>query len=393
MTRSVIVAGARTPIGKFRGSLAGFDATDLGAIAIRAALERSGVAPDQVEYVIMGHVIQAGTGQITARQAAVSAGIPDAVPAITVNKVCLSALSAIAMADQMIRAGELEIVVAGGMESMTNAPYLLPKARDGSRIGDAALVDSMIHDGLWSSFHDHHMGEGTDIVSGELGLERVDQDVWSERSHRRATEAWDSGRLAEEVVPVEVPQPRGNPVIFDRDEGIRPDTSVESLAALKPAFTADGTVTAGNASQISDGAAAVVVTSEEAAERLGLRRIASIEAYGMAAGRYSSLQTVPALAIEAALKRAGLDVGDLGLVEINEAFAAVAIHASRMLGVGEDIVNVNGGAIALGHPIGASGARLVLTLAMEMRRRGVDVGAAALCGGGGQGDALVIRRA
>ena len=392
MTRSVILAGARTPIGKFRGSLAGFDAVDLGAIAIRAALGRSGVSPDQVEYVIMGHVIQAGTGQITARQAAVGAGIPKEVPAITVNKVCLSGLSAIAMADQMIRAGELEIAVAGGMESMTNAPYLVPKARDGSRMGDAALVDSMIHDGLWSSFHDHHMGEGTDIVSRELGLERADQDVWSERSHRRAIEAWDTGRLVEEVVPVEVPQRKGDPVIFDRDEGIRPDTSLESLAALKPAFTADGTVTAGNASQISDGAAAVVVASEEAAARLELRPIASIESYGMAAGAYSSLQTVPALAIEAALKRAGLDVGDLGLVEINEAFAAVAIHASRMLGIGDDIVNVNGGAIALGHPIGASGARLLLTLAMEMRRRGVDVGAAALCGGGGQGDALIIHR-
>jgi acetyl-CoA C-acetyltransferase len=392
MTRSVIISGARTPIGKFRGSLAAFDAVDLGAIAIRAALERSGVSAGQVEYVIMGHVIQAGTGQITARQAAVGAGIPKEVPAITVNKVCLSGLSAIAMADQMIRAGELEIAVAGGMESMTNAPYLVPKARDGSRIGDAALVDSMIHDGLWSSFHDHHMGEGTDIVSRELGLERADQDVWSERSHRRANEAWDAGRLTEEVVPVEVPQRKGDPVIFDRDEGIRPDTSLESLAALRPAFTADGTVTAGNASQISDGAAAVVVASEEAAERLQLRPIASIEAYGMAAGAYSSLQTVPALAIEAALKRAGLDVGDLGLVEINEAFAAVAIHASRMLGIGDDIVNVNGGAIALGHPIGASGARLVLTLAMEMRRRGVDVGGAALCGGGGQGDALIVRR-
>jgi acetyl-CoA C-acetyltransferase len=392
MTRSVIIAGARTPIGRFRGSLAGFDAVDLGAIAIRAALDRSDVSPGQVEYVIMGHVIQAGTGQITARQAAVGAGIPKEVPAITVNKVCLSGLSAIAMADQMIRAGELEIVVAGGMESMTNAPYLVPKARDGSRMGDAALVDSMIHDGLWSSFHDHHMGEGTDIVSRELGLGRADQDVWSERSHRRAIEAWDAGRLPEEVVPVEVPQRTGDPLIFERDEGIRPDTSLESLAALKPAFTADGTVTAGNASQISDGAAAVVVASEEAAARLELRPIASIEAYGMAAGAYSSLQTVPALAIEAALKRAGLDVGDLGLVEINEAFAAVAIHASRMLGIGDDIVNVNGGAIALGHPIGASGARLVLTLAMEMRRRGVDFGAAALCGGGGQGDALIVRR-
>ena len=392
MTRSVIVAGARTPIGKFRGSLAGFTAMELGSIAIRAALERSGVAPEQVEYVIMGHVIQAGAGQITARQAAVGAGIPKEVPAITVNKVCLSGLSAIAMADQMIRAGELEIVVAGGMESMTNAPFLIPKARDGSRLGDSPMLDSMIHDGLWSSFHDHHMGEGTDIVSRELGIDRAEQDTWSARSHQRAAEAWEVGRLAEEVVAVEVPQRKGDPVVFDRDEGMRPATSVEALAALKPAFTPNGTVTAGNASQISDGAAAVVVMNEEAAERLGLQAIAVIEAYGMAAGAYSSLQTVPALAIEAALKRAGLDAGDLGLVEINEAFAAVTVHASRMLGIGEDIVNVNGGAIALGHPIGASGARLVLTLAMEMRRRGVDLGAAALCGGGGQGDALIIRR-
>jgi acetyl-CoA C-acetyltransferase len=392
MTRSVIVAGARTPIGRFRGSLAGFTAMELGSIAIRAALERSGVAPEQVEYVIMGHVIQAGAGQITARQAAVGAGIPKEVPAITVNKVCLSGLSAIAMADQMIRAGELEIVVAGGMESMTNAPFLIPKARDGSRLGDTPMLDSMVHDGLWSSFHDHHMGEGTDIVSRELGIDRGEQDTWSARSHQRAAEAWEAGRLAEEVVAVEVPQRKGDSVVFVRDEGMRPDTSVETLAALKPAFTPDGTVTAGNASQISDGAAAVVVMSEEAAERLGLQPIAAIEAYGMSAGAYSSLQTVPALAIEAALKRAGLDAGDLGLVEINEAFAAVTVHASRMLGIGEDIVNVNGGAIALGHPIGASGARLVLTLAMEMRRRGVDLGAAALCGGGGQGDALIIRR-
>ena len=392
MTRSVIVAGARTPIGKFRGSLAGFTAMELGSFAIRAALERSGVAPEQVEYVIMGHVIQAGAGQITARQAAVGAGIPKEVPAITVNKVCLSGLSAIAMADQMIRAGELEIVVAGGMESMTNAPFLIPKARDGSRLGDTPMLDSMIHDGLWSSFHDHHMGEGTDIVSRELGIGREEQDTWSARSHERAVEAWRAGRLAEEVVAVDIPQRKGDPVVFDRDEGMRPDTSVEGLAALRPAFTSEGTVTAGNASQISDGAAAVVVMNEDAAERLGLRPIAVIEAYGMAAGAYSSLQTVPALAIEAALKRAGLDAGDLSLVEINEAFAAVTVHASRMLGIGEDIVNVNGGAIALGHPIGASGARLVLTLAMEMRRRGVDLGAAALCGGGGQGDALIIRR-
>ena len=393
MTRSVIVAGARTPIGKFRGSLAGFTAMELGSIAIRAALERSGVAPEQVEYVIMGHVIQAGAGQITARQAAVGAGIPKEVPAITVNKVCLSGLSAIAMADQMIRAGELEIVVAGGMESMTNAPFLIPKARDGSRLGDSPMLDSMIHDGLWSSFHDHHMGEGTDIVSRELGIDRAEQDTWSARSHQRAAEAWEVGRLAEEVVAVEVPQRKGDPVVVrSRRRHPAGHDASEALAALKPAFTPNGTVTAGNASQISDGAAAVVVMNEEAAERLGLQAIAVIEAYGMAAGAYSSLQTVPALAIEAALKRAGLDAGDLGLVEINEAFAAVTVHASRMLGIGEDIVNVNGGAIALGHPIGASGARLVLTLAMEMRRRGVDLGAAALCGGGGQGDALIIRR-
>jgi acetyl-CoA C-acetyltransferase len=393
MTRSVIVAGARTPIGKFRGTLADFVAVDLGAIAIRAALERSGVAAEQVEYVLMGHVIQAGAGQITARQAAVAAGIPKEIPAITVNKVCLSGLSAIAMADQMIRAGEIEIAVAGGMESMTNAPYLVPKAREGARLGDTPMIDSMIHDGLWSSFHDHHMGEGTDIVSRELGLGREEQDAWSERSHRRASEAWDAGRLADEVVGIDVPQRKGDRIDFDRDEGIRPDTTIMALSALKPAFTPEGTVTAGNASQLSDGAAAVVVMSEQAAERLSMQPIASIEAYGMAAGEYSSLQTMPALAIQTALKRAGLDVGDLGLVEINEAFAAVPIHASRMLGIGDDIVNVNGGAIALGHPIGASGARLVLTLAMEMGRRQVDVGAAALCGGGGQGDALIIRRA
>jgi acetyl-CoA C-acetyltransferase len=392
MTRSVIVAGARTPIGRFQGSLAGFDAMDLGAIAIRAAVERSGVAPDQVEYVVMGHVIQAGTGQITARQAAVDAGIPKETPALTVNKVCLSGTSAIAIADQMIRAGELDVVVAGGMESMTNAPYLLPKARAGSRLGDAPLVDAMIHDGLWSSFHDHHMGEGTDIVSRELGVSREEQDAWAARSHHRAAAAWDEGRLAEEVVAVEVPQRKGDPVSFDRDEGIRPGTSAEVLAKLRPSFTPDGTVTAGNASQISDGAAAVVVTSAERAERLGLEPLAEIVAYGMAADRYPSLHTVPALAMQQALKKADLDAHDLELVEINEAFAAVSLHAARMLGVDEDVVNVNGGAVALGHPIGASGARIVLTLALELRRRGLDLGGAAICGGGGQGDAIVIRR-
>jgi acetyl-CoA C-acetyltransferase len=392
MTTSVIVAGARTPIGKLRGSLEGFQAVDLGGIAIQWALKRSGVVPEQTDYVIMGHVIQAGAGQITARQASIAGGLPREVPAITVNKVCLSGMSAIAMADQMIRAGEIEIAVAGGMESMTNAPYLIPKARAGSRLGDAELLDAMIHDGLWSTFTSQHMGEGTDEVSRELGISRREQDMWAARSHARAHAAWEEGRLAEEVVPVDVPQRGGEPTRFERDEGIRPETTLEKLEALKPAFSPDGTVTAGNASQISDGACAVVVTSAEKAEELGLRPIAQIVAYGMSAERYPWLHTVPGLAMQRALKKAGLDSHDLGLVEINEAFAAVSLHTTRMLGVDDELVNVNGGAVALGHPIGASGARLVLTLALEMRRRGVDLGGAALCGGGGQGDAMILRR-
>jgi acetyl-CoA C-acetyltransferase len=392
MTRSVIVAGARTPIGKFRGSLAGFSAIDLGGIAIAEALARSGVAPERVDYVIMGHVLQAGQGQITARQAAIAGGVPKEVPAITVNKVCLSGMSAVAMADQMIRAGEIDIAVAGGMESMTNAPYVLPKAREGSRLGDADLVDSMIHDGLWSTFTEQHMGQGTDEVSAELGITREAQDAWAARSHQRAHAAWESGALAEEVVAVQVPQRAGEPAWFDRDEGIRPDTSVDVLAGLRPAFGAAGTVTAGNASQISDGAAAVVVASREAAAELGLTPIAEIVAYGMSADRYPSLHTVPALALERALKRAGMTAGTLDLVEINEAFAAVPLHSARMLGLDEARVNVNGGAVALGHPIGSSGTRIVLTLAHELRRRGAELGAAAICGGGGQGDALIVRR-
>ena len=392
MTTSVIVAGARTPIGKLQGSLAGFQAVDLGAIAIRVALERAGVAPDAVDYVIMGHVLQAGAGQITARQAAIGAGLPVEVPAITVNKVCLSGLSAVAMADQMIRAGEIEIAVAGGMESMTNAPFVIPKARAGSRLGDAPMLDAMIHDGLWSTFMEHHMGEGTDDVSAELGIGREEQDAWAARSNRRAAAAWDAGILADEVVPVDVPQPKGAPMRFDRDEGIRPDTTEEGLAKLKPAFSPEGTVTAGNASQISDGAAAVVVMSSDRAAALGMTPLAEIVAYGMSADHYPRLHTVPALAIQRALKRAGLDAHDLDLVEINEAFAAVPLHSTRMLDVDEEIVNVNGGAVALGHPIGASGARLVLTLALELRRRAAALGAAALCGGGGQGDALILRR-
>jgi acetyl-CoA C-acetyltransferase len=292
----------------------------------------------------------------------------------------------------MIRAGEIEIAVAGGMESMTNAPYVLPKGRVGSRLGDADLIDSMIHDGLWSSFLEQHMGEGTDEVSAELGLTREEQDAWAARSHQRADAAWASGRMADEVVPVEVPQRRGAASTVDRDEGIRPDTTPDKLARLRPAFRANGTITAGNASQISDGACAIVVMSSERAQELGVTPLAEIVAYGMSSDRYPSLHTVPAMALERALKKSGLAASDLGLVEINEAFAAVPIHSARMLGIGDDIVNVNGGAVALGHPVGASGARIVLTLVMEMHRRGVDLGGAAICGGGGQGDALVIRR-
>jgi acetyl-CoA C-acetyltransferase len=391
-TRPVIVAGARTPTGKFRGVFSGLKAVELGGHAIRAAVERAGIAGEQVDYVIMGHVLQAGAGQITSLQASIGAGLPKDVPAITINKVCLSGMSGIAMADQMIRAGEIEVAIAGGMESMTNAPYVLPKARDGSRLGDAEVIDSMIHDGLWSSFLDQHMGEGTDEISAELGLTREEQDAWAARSHQRAHAAWGSGYMADEVVSVEVPQAKRAPLSVDRDEGIRAETTPETLAGLRPAFRADGTITAGNASQISDGACAVVVMSGERAQEVGVTPLAEIVSYGMSADRYPSLHTVPAIALERALKKSGLAASDLGLVEINEAFAAVPIHSARMLGVDDDIVNVNGGAVALGHPIGASGARIVLTLVMEMRRRGVDLGGAAICGGGGQGDALVLRR-
>jgi acetyl-CoA C-acetyltransferase len=390
---SVIVAGARTPIGKFGGGLATLTATDLGAVAIREAVARSGVEAGRIDYVIMGHVLQAGAGQITARQAAIAAGIPKEVPALTVNKVCLSGINAIALADQLIRAGEVDVVVAGGMESMTRAPYVLPKAREGMRLGHAELVDSMIHDGLWSTFTKQHMGESSDEVNAELGIGRGDQDAWAARSHRRADAAWASGAMAEEVVAVEIPQRRGDAAVVERDEGIRPDSTPEGLAKLAPAFTPDGTITAGNASQISDGACAVVVASREAADRLGLAPVAEIVAHGMSAERFPYLHTVPAIALQHALKRAELDVHDLGLLEVNEAFAAVALNVTRVLGFDEELVNVNGGAVALGHPIGASGARIVLTLALEMRRRGVDLGGATICGGGGQGDALVLRRA
>ncbi|HEY5035244.1 MAG TPA: acetyl-CoA C-acetyltransferase [Candidatus Dormibacteraeota bacterium] len=388
---SVIVAGARTPFGKFGGAFKDVPAVTLGGHAIRAALERSGVAPDQVDYVIMGQVLQAGTGQITARQAAIEAGIPQEVPAITINKVCLSGLNAIALADQLIRAGEVEVVVAGGMESMSEAPYLVPKARFGARTGNAEMVDSMVHDGLWSTFLKEHMGASSDDVNRELEISREEQDSWAARSHQRAQRAWESGAMAGEVVTVAIPQRRGQAVMVDRDEGVRPGTTEESLGKLTPAFRPNGTITAGNASQISDGAAAVVVMSAERARALKLEPLAEIVAHGMSADRYAWLHTVPALALSNALKKAGLAAGDLDLVEINEAFAAVALNATRMLQLDEDRVNVNGGAVALGHPLGASGARLVLTVVHELKRRGLRLGAATLCGGGGQGDALIVR--
>ena len=389
---SMILAGARTPIAKFGGAFKEVPAVSLGAHAIRAALERAGVEGKDVDYVIMGQVLQAGAGQITARQAAIEAGIPQEVPALTINKVCLSGLNAIALADQLIRAGEVEVVVAGGMESMSEAPYLMPKARFGARMGNAEMVDSMVHDGLWSTFLGEHMGESSDDVNRELEIGRDEQDVWAARSHDRASKAWESGAMADEVVAVELNGRRSTATVVDRDEGIRPGTTAETLAKLPPAFRKDGTITAGNAAQISDGAAAVVVMSEARARKLGAEPLAEIVAHGMSADRYAWLHTVPALALANALQKAGLAAVDLDLVEINEAFAAVALNATRMLELDEEKVNVNGGAVAIGHPIGASGARLVLTLAHELKRRGLHTGAATLCGGGGQGDALIIRR-
>jgi acetyl-CoA C-acetyltransferase len=393
-TRSVIVSAVRTPVGKLGSALRSRSAVDLGAVAIREAVARSAIDPDQIDYVLMGHVLQAGTGQITARQAAIAAGIPKEVPAITLNKVCLSSLSAIALADQLIRVGEIETAVAGGMESMSNAPYSIPRARHGVRMGDADLVDTMIHDGLWSTFTGKEMGESSDEVNTDLGISREAQDAWAARSHQRAAAAWDSGRFAEEVVPVEIDGGRrgDQPPVVDRDEGIRPDTTPDLLAQLRPAFSPDGTITPGNASQLSDGAATVVVTSAERAERMGLQPLAEILAYGMCAERFAYLHTVPAIALERALKKTSLGVLDLGLIEINEAFASVSVNATQMLGADEEIVNVNGGSVALGHALGSTGARMVTTLLYEMHRRGTEYGAATLCGGGGQGDALVVRR-
>ncbi|MBY9075668.1 acetyl-CoA C-acetyltransferase [Nocardioides sp. WL0053] len=392
MSGSVIVAGARTPIGRLLGGLKDQSAADLGGVAIKGALEKAGVSGDQVEYVIMGQVIQAGAGQITARQAAVKGGVPMSIPAITINKVCLSGINAIALADQLIRAGEHDIVVAGGMESMTQAPHLLPKSREGFKYGDTTLVDSMAYDALYDQFTDQPMGGLTESCNAAAAqLSRAEQDEFSARSHQRAAEAWKNGLFDDEVVPVEIPQRRGEPVVVSQDEGIRGDTTAESLGKLRPAFSKDGTITAGSASQISDGACAVVVMSKAKAEELGLEWLAEIGASGQVAGPDSTLQMQPANAIAKACEKEGIAPSDLDLVEINEAFAAVGIVSGRELGLSDDKVNVNGGAIAVGHPVGMSGARIVLHLALELKRRGGGTGAAALCGGGGQGDALIVR--
>jgi len=390
---SVIVAGARTPMGRLLGGLRSFSGADLGGFAIKAALDRAGIAGDQVQYVIMGQVLQAGAGQIPARQAAVKAGIPMSVPSLTVNKVCLSGLDAIALADQLIRAGEFDIVVAGGQESMTNAPHLLPKAREGHKYGAIEMLDAMANDGLTDPFEHIAMGESTEKHNTRLGIERAPQDEFGALSHQRAAAAQKKGLFEAEIAPVEIPQRKGEPVVFSEDEGIRPETTAEGLGRLRPAFpdaSGAGTITAGTASQISDGAAAVVVMSRAKAEELGLDWIAEIGAHGNVAGPDNSLQSQPSNAIRHALDKAGLTVDDLDLIEINEAFAAVAVQSMKDLGVTADKVNVNGGAIALGHPIGMSGARIVLHLALELQRRGGGTGAAALCGGGGQGDALIV---
>ena len=390
MREAVITGGARTAIGRLLGSLKDFPAAQLGGIVIKAAVERSGITADQADYVIMGQVLQAGAGQNPARQAAVAAGLPMSVPAMTINKVCLSGLESIALAAQLIRAGEFDIVVAGGMESMTGAPHLLPGARAGYKYGSVEVLDSMARDGLTDAFDQSPMGELTDRHNTRLGIGRAEQDEFAARSHQRAAAAAKDGLLASEIVGVPVPQRRGEPVIFDADEGIRPETTAEALSGLRPAFTPDGTITAASASQISDGACAVVLMSAEAAAAHGAPVLATVGAHGTVAGPDTSLQSQPSAAIQRALAKDGRSTADLDLVEINEAFAAVAIQSMRELGIGPDLVNVNGGAIALGHPIGASGARITLHLAYELSRRGGGLGAAALCGGGGQGSALLL---
>jgi acetyl-CoA C-acetyltransferase len=387
----VIVGGARTPVGRLLGSLASKSASDLGGVAIAGALDRARIGADQVEYVIMGHVLQAGAGQITARQAAVAAGIGMSVPALTVNKVCLSGLDAIALAAQLIRGGEYDVIVAGGMESMTGAPHLLPNSRSGYKYGSVEVLDSMAIDGLTDAFDHLSMGESTENSGRELGITRAEQDEFAAASHQRAAAAAKNGLLAAEIVGVTVPQRGGEQLIVNQDEGIRAATTAESLGKLRPAFASDGAITAGNSSQISDGAAAVVVMSAEAADRAGAPVLAEIGAHGNVAGPDNSLHSQPSNAISRALAKAGKTVSDLDLLEINEAFAAVAVQSMRNLKVSPDIVNVNGGAIALGHPLGASGARIALHLCYELGRRGGGLGAAGLCGGGGQGEALLLR--
>jgi acetyl-CoA C-acetyltransferase len=387
----VICSIARTPLGRFSGVYSPLSAVDLGAVAIRGALDRAGLEPGQVNEVLFGHVIQAGQGQITSRQAAVKAGIPMTVPATTINKVCLSGMTAIQEAANHIRLGESTFVVAGGMESMTNAPYLLPNARAGFRMGDTTAVDAMTHDGLFCSFDSCMMGETSDLKNGDLSIGREEQDRWSEASHARAAEATDTGLFEREIVAVTVPVRKGEPLIVTQDEGIRRETTMETLGKLRPAFNAGGTITAGNASQISDGAAAVVVADRGAAEAAGLPILAEIVAYGQVAGPDATLHERPAEAINVALKRAGLEVDDIDLFEMNEAFASVAMYSAHMLGVDHSKVNIHGGAVALGHPLGATGARLIVTLISALQTTGGTLGAAALCGGGGQGDALIVR--
>ena len=391
MAGSYIVAGARTPIGKMSGALSSFSAADLGGFAIKAALERAGVKPEEVDHVIMGHVIMAGQGQVPARQAAAKAGIPMNVPSVVVNKVCLSGLNSIYLADQMIQAGEADIVVAGGMESMTNAPYLAASGRGGFRYGHTELQDSIITDGLWCAFDACLMGKSTeDYTAG--GISRAEQDEFAMNSNQRAAAATSSGKLAEEIVPVAVPQRKGDPKMVTEDEGIRADTTMDSLGGLKPAFDKAGTITAANASQISDGGSAVIVMSKKAAEARGVKPLGEVLSYGMVAGPdNASLLHQPARSILKAADRIGMKVGDISLFELNEAFAAVGIASMKELGISSDVTNVNGGAIALGHPLGMSGNRVALTLLHELRRRGGGVGAAALCGGGGQGDAIIVR--
>ena len=391
MAGSYIITGARTPIGKMSGALSSLSAADLGGHAIAEALARAGVSPDEVDHVIMGQVLMAGQGQVPSRQAAVKAGIPMSVPSVNVNKVCLSGLNSIYLADQMIATGEADIVVAGGMESMTNAPYIADGARGGFRYGNTELADAIIKDGLWCAFDACLMGLGTDRYTGD-SITRDEQDAFAATSHDRAAAAIKDGRFADEIAPVSIPQRKGDPILFETDEGVRPGTTAESLGKLRPAFDPDGTVTAGNASQLSDGGSAVILMSKAAAEARGVTPLGEVLGYGMVAGPDSaSLLQQPSRAINRALERAGRSLGDVDLFEINEAFAAVGIASMRDLGVSDEIVNVNGGAIALGHPIGMSGNRLALTLLHELKRRGGGVGAASLCGGGGQGDALLVR--